>query len=46
MKRKNVSIGATAGSVFVFKGVCRAVLINCPNKAEKDTLNKKDNHIS
>ena len=31
-------IGAAAGSLFVFKGVYRAVLINYPNRAEKDTL--------
>jgi len=31
-------IGAAAGSLFVFKGVYRAVLINYPNPAEKDTL--------
>ncbi len=31
-------IGAAAGSLFVFKGVYRAVLINYPNKAEKDAL--------
>lgn len=31
-------IGAAAGSLFVFKGVYRAVLINYPNPAEKDAL--------
>jgi imidazole glycerol-phosphate synthase subunit HisF len=31
-------IGAAAGSLFVFKGVYRAVLINYPNRAERDTL--------
>jgi cyclase len=31
-------IGAAAGSLFVFKGVYRAVLINYPNRAEKDEL--------
>ena len=31
-------IGAAAGSLFVFKGVYRAVLINYPNRAEKDLL--------
>ena len=31
-------IGAAAGSLFVFKGVYRAVLINYPNPAEKDSL--------
>lgn len=32
-------IGAAAGSLFVFKGVYRAVLINYPNQAEKEELN-------
>lgn len=32
------TIGAAAGSLFVFKGVYRAVLINYPNRAEKDTI--------
>jgi imidazole glycerol-phosphate synthase subunit HisF len=31
-------IGAAAGSLFVFKGVYRAVLINYPNRKEKDAL--------
>jgi cyclase len=31
-------IGAAAGSLFVFKGSFRAVLINYPNRAEKDAL--------
>jgi cyclase len=31
-------IGAAAGSLFVFKGVYRAVLINYPTRAEKDVL--------
>jgi cyclase len=31
-------IGAAAGSLFVFKGVYKAVLINYPNRAEKDSL--------
>lgn len=31
-------IGAAAGSLFVFKGVYRAVLINYPNRTEKDEL--------
>jgi cyclase len=30
--------GAAAGSLFVFKGIYRAVLINYPNRAEKDAL--------
>jgi cyclase len=32
------TIGAAAGSLFVFKGIYRAVLINYPNRAEKDVL--------
>jgi len=32
------SIGAAAGSLFVFKGVYKAVLINYPTRAEKDAL--------
>jgi imidazole glycerol-phosphate synthase subunit HisF len=31
-------IGASAGSLFVFKGKYRAVLINYPEKAEKDKM--------
>lgn len=31
-------IGAAAGSLFVFKGKYRAVLINYPNRVEKDAL--------
>jgi imidazole glycerol-phosphate synthase subunit HisF len=31
-------IGAAAGSLFVFKGVYKAVLINYPTLAERDTL--------
>jgi imidazole glycerol-phosphate synthase subunit HisF len=31
-------IGAAAGSLFVFKGVYKAVLINYPSWSEKDTL--------
>jgi len=34
-------IGAAAGSLFVFKGVYRAVLISYPNCAEKDALIRK-----
>lgn len=34
-------IGAAAGSLFVFKGKYRAVLINYPNKAEKAVLLKQ-----
>lgn len=32
------TIGAAAGSLFVFKGSFRAVLINYPSRGEKDTL--------
>lgn len=31
-------IGAAAGSLFVFKGIYRAVLINYPQRAEKDAI--------
>ena len=31
-------VGAAAGSLFVFKGVYRAVLINHPSRADKDKL--------
>ena len=36
--RKFGIIGAAAGSLFVFKGVYRAVLINYPGRADKDAL--------
>jgi imidazole glycerol-phosphate synthase subunit HisF len=36
------TIGAAAGSLFVFKGVYRAVLINYPSQIEKDTLIHKN----
>lgn len=36
--RENGTIGAAAGSLFVFKGIYRAVLINYPNPIEKDAL--------
>ncbi len=44
-------IGAAAGSLFVFKGIYRAVLINYPGQQEKQTLietayNKFANNIS
>jgi len=38
---KHGIIGAAAGSLFVFKGKYRAVLISYPGKAEKGTLIKK-----
>lgn len=31
-------VGASAGSLFVFKGLYRAVLINYPNPAQKDEI--------
>lgn len=34
-------VGAAAGSLFVFKGPYRAVLINYPNRVEKDALIKE-----
>jgi len=34
-------IGAAAGSLFVFKGVYRAVLINYPSRSEKDGIGMK-----
>ncbi|MCX5705954.1 MAG: AglZ/HisF2 family acetamidino modification protein [Candidatus Omnitrophica bacterium] len=36
------AIGAAAGSLFVFKGVYRAVLINYPSRAEKYALIKEN----
>lgn len=36
--RRFGTIGAGAGSLFVFKGKYRAVLISYPNRAEKETL--------
>lgn len=38
---KHGIIGAAAGSLFVFKGKYRAVLINYPNKTEKEQLIQK-----
>lgn len=37
---KHKIIGVAAGSLFVFKGKYKAVLINYPNKSEKDILFK------
>jgi cyclase len=34
-------IGAAPGSLFVFKGIYRAVLINYPSRSEKDALSMK-----
>lgn len=39
-------IGAAAGSLFVFKGVYKAVLISYPNWTEKDELIKKYYNVS
>lgn len=36
--KKHGIIGVAAGSLFVFKGVYKAVLINYPNRTEKDEL--------
>lgn len=36
--QRHGTLGAAAGSLFVFKGIYRAVLINYPNRDEKDTL--------
>jgi cyclase len=36
-------IGAAAGSIFVFKGKYKAVLINYPNKIEKKVLYSQEN---
>jgi cyclase len=35
-------IGAAAGSLFVFKGICKAVLINYPSREEKHLLIKQN----
>jgi cyclase len=39
-------IGAAAGSMFVFKGIYKAVLINYPNRAEKNALLKQNPILS
>ena len=38
-------IGAAAGSLFVFKGKYRAVLINYPDRAAKDALIEKASNL-
>jgi cyclase len=43
---KHGIIGAAAGSLFVFKGVYRAVLINYPNRSEKELLIKENYYIT
>ena len=40
--KKHGAIGAAAGSLFVFKGIYRAVLINYPNREEKYALIKEN----
>jgi cyclase len=44
--QKYGAIGAAAGSLFVFKGVYKAVLINYPNRKEKDELIKVNYNIN
>jgi cyclase len=39
------AIGAAAGSLFIYKGIYRAVLINYPTREEKDALIKKSYNI-
>lgn len=39
-------IGAAAGSLFVFKGKYRAVLINYPNAAEKEAIIRRANSLT
>jgi cyclase len=39
------TLGIAAGSLFVFKGPYKAVLINYPNKELKDRLISKNNAI-
>lgn len=40
------TIGAAAGSLFVFKGKFRAVLINYPSQSEKDALVSHAQHVT
>jgi cyclase len=39
-------VGAAAGSLFVFKGIYRAVLINYPNRPDKDALIAENYRVS
>jgi cyclase len=39
-------VGAAAGSLFVFKGIYRAVLISYPNTAEKDVIIQANHPVS
>lgn len=43
---KHGIIGVAAGSLFVFKGIYKAVLINYPNREEKDRLVKNNITVS
>ena len=42
--KKFGTLGAAAGSLFVFKGQYRAVLINYPSRSEKDSLITQNNY--
>jgi len=44
--KKFGAIGAAAGSLFVFKGIYRAVLINYPNRIEKEAIFKESYYIA
>tara|TARA_B110000438_G_C15807524_1_gene648139 strand:- start:836 stop:1588 length:753 start_codon:yes stop_codon:yes gene_type:complete len=44
--RKFGLVGAAAGSLFVFKGIYRAVLINYPNRLEKDAIFDENYFVS
>ena len=44
--KKFGAIGAAAGSLFVFKGIYRAVLINYPNRIEKEAIFKDNYYLS
>ncbi|MDP3003321.1 MAG: AglZ/HisF2 family acetamidino modification protein [Bacteroidales bacterium] len=44
--KKFGAIGAAAGSLFVFKGIYKAVLINYPNRIEKEAIFKESFYIS
>jgi cyclase len=39
-------IGAAAGSLFVFKGVYRAVLVNYPSIKERDQLLRTNTRVA
>lgn len=44
--KKFGAIGAAAGSIFVFKGIYKAVLINYPNRTEKENIIKENYYLS